>query len=301
MPFKSRTKSTELLVLEILNSRMNLSEKDKNHYLYLKKGFEGEVMFDLLTEKLQCDCLIINDLLLQMNSTTFQNDSLILTPEMLYLFEIKNFEGDFYYERDKFFMKNKSEVNNPLIQLKRNESLLRQLLQSIGFTVPIVASVVFINPEFTLYQAPLNLPFIFPTQVNRYLNQLDRNSSKLNKKHTMLAEKLISLHIEDSPYTQLPSYDYDQLQKGITCEKCHSFALSIDRVYIVCEKCGHKEVFSEGVLRSVNEYKLLFPNRKITTNAIHEWCQIIDSKKRVRRVLGENYNIVGVHQWSYYQ
>ncbi|MFT8321605.1 MAG: NERD domain-containing protein, partial [Bacillus sp. (in: firmicutes)] len=65
MLFKPRMESTELLLLKCLNKRMNLSVKDKQRYYNLKKGYEGEVMFDLLTEKLACDCMILNDLLLK--------------------------------------------------------------------------------------------------------------------------------------------------------------------------------------------------------------------------------------------
>ncbi|MBS4174502.1 nuclease-related domain-containing protein [Bacillus sp. FJAT-49736] len=280
---------------------MTLSDKDQNHFYNLKKGFEGEVMFDLLTETLECDCFILNDLLLQMNNTTFQIDSLIITADILYLFEVKNFEGDFYYEKEQLFMKNKFEVTNPLVQLRRNESLMRQLLQSNGYNLPVVASVVFINPEFTLYQAPLNLPFLFPTQVIRYLNQLNRKSIKINNKQRILADKLASLHLDESPFTQLPSYDYDQLQKGIVCIKCNSFLLSIKGMRICCKECGHTEVVSTSILRSVEEFRLLFPNEKITTGKIYEWCKIIDSKKRIQRVLEQHYKLVGVHQWSYYQ
>ena len=42
----------------------------------------------------------------------------------------------------------------------------------------------------------------------------------------MLANQLVSLHIVDSPYKQLPSYDYDHLQKGITCAKCNSLSIT---------------------------------------------------------------------------
>lgn len=69
MPYKPRTESTELLILRSLHTRMNLLEKDKQHYFNLKKGYEGEVMFDSLTEKLQCECFIVNDLLLKTNNT----------------------------------------------------------------------------------------------------------------------------------------------------------------------------------------------------------------------------------------
>ena len=182
MPYKSRTESAELLILRSLNTRMNLSDKDKQHYFNLKKGYEGEVIFDSLTEKLQCECLILNDLLLKLNNTTFQIDTLIIFSETIYFFEVKNYEGDYYYESDRLYKKPKSEIINPLNQLSRSESLLRQLLHNLGFNIPIDASVVFINPEFTLYQTPLNKPFIFPTQINRYLKNLNTIPSKLKWK-----------------------------------------------------------------------------------------------------------------------
>jgi Nuclease-related domain len=301
MPYKSRTESDELLILNFLNIRMSLSDKDKQHFFNLKKGYEGEKIFDSLTEKLQCECIILNDLLLKLNNTMFQIDSLIITSETIYFFEVKNYEGDYYYESDRLYKSPKSEINNPLNQLTRSESLLRQLLQNLGLNIPIHASVVFINPEFTLYQTPLNKPFIFPTQVNRYLKNLNKTSLKLNGNHKILADKLISLHIKDSPFKLLPSYDYDQLRKGITCFKCTSFSISVEGRKCVCKECGQEELVAIAVLRNVKEFKLLFPNRKITTNVIHEWCKVVISKKRIRRILEKNFKIVGVHQWSFYE
>ena len=300
MLYKARTKSTELLILQSLNTRMELLTKDKQRYLNLKKGYEGEVMFDSLTENLQCDCLIINDLLLKLNHTTFQIDSLILTSETIHIFEIKNFEGDYFYEKDCLYTKNKSEINNPFIQLRRSESLFRQLLHSLGYNLSIAPLVVFINPEFTLYQAPLNMPFIFPSQINRLLSKFNIISKKLNDIHNKLADKLISLQAEDHPYAQLPTYNYDELRKGMICSSCNSFFLSLEGGIVICKDCGHKEKVSTAVVRSIEEYKLLFPQRKVTTNAIVDWCNIFISKKRIQRILNENYKIIGVHQWSHY-
>ena len=301
MPYKSRTESTELLILKSLHIRMNLSDKDKRHYINLKKGYEGEILFDSLTERLQCKCFILNDLLLKLNNTVFQIDSLIIMQEAIYLFEVKNYEGDYYYESDRLYKKSKSEISNPLNQLNRSESLLRQLLQNSGLNIPIYASVVFINPEFTLYQTPFNKPFIFPTQVNRYLKNLNTSPSKLTRTSQMLADKLVSLHIVDSPFKLLPSYEYDHLRKGITCINCTSLSVSVEGKKCVCKECGHEEVVSTAIMRHVKEFKLLFPNRKITTNVIYEWCKVVKSKKRIRRVLERNFNIVGVHQWAFYE
>lgn len=300
-PYKSRTESTELQILGILLRRMDLSEKDLRYYSNLIKGHEGERMFDRLTEKLQCECIILNDLLLQVHNTTFQIDTLLILSDALYLYEVKNYDGDYFFESDRFYKKPKSEYSNPLHQLERNESLLRQLLYKLGSKMSIEGYVVFINPEFTLYQAPLNKPFIFPTQLNRYLNNLDSIPSKLTGKHKILADQLKAKHIIHSPYTQLPAYDFQQLKKGLICEKCSAFSVFVEGKEICCKKCYHNEAVSLAVLRNVQEFKLLFPNQRITTNIIHEWCNGIISRKRIRNILKKHLTIIGVHQWAYYE
>ncbi|WP_338471167.1 nuclease-related domain-containing protein [Niallia sp. XMNu-256] len=301
MIYKSRTESTELQILRSLNYRMELSPNDKQHYFNLKKGYEGEVMFDTLTEKLHCDCLILNDLLFKVNRTIFQLDTVIINPEQIYLFEVKNFEGDYYYENERFYKNPKLEITNPFSQLSRAESLFRQLLHSIGYKIPIEALIVFINPEFSLYQVPQNKPFIHPTQVNRYLRKLNSIPSRLNSKHLTLADKLISMHIPDSPYKQIPTYSFELLLKGITCKKCTSLSTIMEKKTCICQECGHEERNSSAIMRSVREYQLLFPNRKVTTNSIFDWCSVVDSKRKIRTTLKENLQIVGVHQWSYYK
>lgn len=65
---------------------MELTEEEKKYYLNLKKGFEGEVKFDLITEKFQSNCFILNDLLLKVNNTTAQFDtSIIFKKHCIYL------------------------------------------------------------------------------------------------------------------------------------------------------------------------------------------------------------------------
>jgi hypothetical protein len=300
MIYKSRSESSELQILEALNTRMGLVEKDKQHYLVLRKGYDGEVLFDSMTEKLDCDCLILNDLLLRINHTVFQIDALMITFDTVYFFEVKNYEGDYYYENEKWYVMNKTEVTNPLTQLSRSETLLRQLLQQLGCHSPINAKVIFINPEFSLFQAPLGKPLILPTQVKRFLKRLNTTSAKLSEKHRIIAEKLVSLHLTESPYTQLPSYRYDEVRKGITCHKCTSFFISVKGRSCLCHECGNKENVSLALMRCVKEYKLLFPKRRVTTIEIYLWCNEIIPKQRVRRFLEKNFKIVGIHQWAYY-
>ncbi|QHS21681.1 NERD domain-containing protein [Virgibacillus sp. MSP4-1] len=300
---KSRTKSKELMILEYLNKRKQLARKDKQHYSNLKKGYEGEVIFDSYTERLQCECLILNDLLLEINNATFQIDSLIIIPEKIYFYEVKNHEGDYYYESDRLFKKPQFEITNPLHQLSRSESLLRQLFLTLGFKPQIDSSVVFINSNFTLYQAPMDKPIIFQNQVNKHLNDLSLRTqpSKLNNRHKKLAEQLLSMHITDPVFERLPTYNYDELTKGITCSNCQSFSVTPGKRSCICENCGYKESVASAVVRNVEEFKILFPNQKVTTNIIYDWCKIIKSKRGIREILISNYKKIGEHRWSYFK
>jgi hypothetical protein len=301
MPYKPRIEKDELKILRSLNARMNLTEKEKKRYFNLEKGFEGEVMFDLLTEKLPEGRFILNDLLLEANNTNFQIDTTIIAQEKIHLFEVKNFEGDYDYNSEKFHTIFEKEINNPLDQLKRSESLFRQLLQSLGLRMPIEAWVIFINPGFTLYQAPKNQPIIFPTQLNHFMKKLTSAPSKLNGTHKKLADQLVSLHQIESPYTRVAPYEFDQLRKGITCLSCHSLLVSIQEKKIVCGHCGGHEKVESAVMRSVEELKLLFPDMKVTTNGIHEWCKVIESKHKIRKILKKNYRVMGYGRWFFYE
>ena len=302
MAYKPRKKSKKLIILGILNNRMTLLEKDSQHYYSLKKGYEGEVVFDSLTEKLSCNCYILNDLLLKVNNTTFQIDTLIIT-EKINIFEVKNYIDDYYLDGDRLYKVPKTEYTNPLVQLTRCESLLRQLLHNLGLNLPIEAKVVFINPEFTLYQAPLDKPIIHPTQVNRFINHFDTENAytELTELHNKLAEKLVSLHSEEDPYSNLPIYKYKHLKKGFTCKICDSFSISVRGNRCVCEDCKYEESVESTVIRTVTEVKLLFPEWKITTSGVLEWCTAIKCKRRISRILGKHFKMEGKRKGIYYK
>ncbi|MDQ0200758.1 nuclease-related domain-containing protein [Neobacillus ginsengisoli] len=302
MLLRGRSESDELMAMRYLNTRMELTEKEKFHYLNLEKGYEGEVKFDLLAESLQEERYIINDLLLEVNNSYFQIDTLIISLGVIHLLDIKNFQGDCYLESDKLYaVTTGREYKNPVGQLKRSGTLFRQLLQNLKQNYLVEASVIFINPAFTLYQAPMDQPIILPNQVNRFLKDLNKTPSKLNDGHKKLAQKLISLHQTKNPFTVLPKYNYDQLQKGIYCKTCKSFLVSIKNNVFVCGKCGGHEKIELVILRNVEEFKLLFPDRKITTQSIYEWCKVDLSKRTFCRVLKKNYTAFGNTRDTYYK
>ncbi|MEH7749002.1 nuclease-related domain-containing protein [Neobacillus drentensis] len=302
MAYKNRNESGELLILRILNRRMGLKAEEQKKYLNLEKGFKGETQFDELTENLQSQCIILNELLLEVNESKFQIDTTIIFQDAIYPFEVKNYDGDFIYKPDRLKKISGKDYKNPLDQLKRTQFLFSQLLQNLGYNIPIEGSVVFINPEFTLYEAPPNKPFVFPTQLNQLIKKLEKVPAKLTNRHFKLADKLVSLHQIESPYTRLPPYDYNQQKKGITCAKCNSFnvTFSTGARKVFCDICKCEEGIESAILRNVEEIKLLFPDIKITTNLVYEWCSGVVAKKTIKKYLKKNYQSIGNKKYTYY-
>ena len=302
MIVKSRKKSDELQILDSLHNRMELSEKYQSRLHALQKGYEGEVLFESYIEKLQNNFLVLSDLFHQVNSTSFQLDSVIITDEKIYLYEVKNYEGDYVYDpsQDRISSKTK-EIVNPFAQIVRAETLLRQMLQNHGIRLPIEYYVVFVNPKFMLYNAPLDKPFIYPTQIHRYLKQFNNDFLDIPNKNQFVADKLLSLHTSDEQFWQIPPYEYDGLKKGVTCEVCRSLMNSIQGQSCVCTICGHREQISSAVLRCVGEFKLLFPNEKITTNGVFDWCGGVASSKTISRILNRNFKMFGKYRSTYFE
>lgn len=133
----------EVIILRILDYRTSLSEKEKLQLSNKEKGYEGEVIFDTLIHDL--NTLVINDLLLEVGDTIFQIDTLIIFYGRIYLIDIKNFEGEYCYESSIFKTITGSEKKDPMLQLNRCHSSLRQLLQKYGYDYPSSKSIIIIN------------------------------------------------------------------------------------------------------------------------------------------------------------
>jgi hypothetical protein len=70
---------------------------------------------------------------------------------------------------------------------------------------------------------------------------------------------------------------------------------------LFCKNCGCVENADAAILRSAEEIRLLFPDITITTNLMYEWCGVIGSKKKIRRVLNEHYKMKGNYRWAFFE
>lgn len=303
MIYKNREKPESIRTMELLHKHNDLSGKDYSYYLNLKKGYEGEVQFDSIIEKLTCDCLVLNDLLFKENNTVFQIDSLIITGESILIYEVKNYEGQFIYREDslKVVASNKP-ILNPMGQLNRAQTLFAGLMNRLGCEIPIQSFLIFVNQKFTLFEAPARNELILPTMVQDHFESLNHNSSIIKNGHKKLAKKLSSMHLLDNYYNNIPSYDFKIIEKGVYCSNCNRKILKLlpHKQLHICHFCGYRQRSEEIILESAKEYLELFPDKKMTISSMEEWCDFMFSKDKIRPVLQNNFLMSGKRRYAHY-
>lgn len=284
-----RTKPISLVIMESLARRTTLSQKYSHYLNGLQKGFEGELAFDRMTEELGLGCVVIKDLFLQPKmSNAFQIDALILIGEIIYLYEIKNYSGEYSYGPEMLLKKPDFELSNPLIQVQNTKNKLKIFLKEIGYPLEIKAYVAYVHPEFTLYYAPELETMILPTQLKSHFVELKIEIASMIKPPKNFVKNLM-MHKIDSPlFTQdIPEYTFSDLKKGLVCEKCGSFELVNSRQNYHCCNCGLDNSLHSATVKNIREYQQLFPDYKLSTSMIYSWCNKTVSKKRIKRILNE--------------
>lgn len=295
--YKERIKPEHLRILEILLTRMKISRDDYYYFLNLKKGFEGELVFDAYTKQFKLDHLFLNDLQLEIRRAPFQIDALMIRTNLLVLYEIKNFEGIYKWGAEKFIKTTGTALENPSLQLQKTKVRLELLLQEKGYSLKVEAYVVFVNPEFTLLGMPSDSNFILLSQIPGHFRNIQA-PAELNTEQIKLAETLMNLHDPNYP-RKTTQYTYSDFKKGITCPECGTLAENFSGYFQACNKCGNKINVNKAIQSSIEDFHTLFPEDKLTSSRMMDWCGC-SNDMRVYRVLKKNYRMIGKNRGRYY-
>src|SRR5699024_12019603 len=84
--------------------------------------------------------------------TVFQLDTLLIFNQTVYLFEVKNYQGEFQLEKDHLHCYTTGKnYRNPLHQLKRSELMLTDLLSNMDMNFQIKSYLIFIKNIYNLF------------------------------------------------------------------------------------------------------------------------------------------------------
>lgn len=290
-----------LLVYETLLSRKDGSAQEKQYYERLRKGFIGEKRLAEFVAAGNFEKILpLYNCLFEIEGAEFQIDSLLITADMIFLLEVKNYSRDYYIENNKLFnFETKKEIYNPITQLERTEYLLKKLLDEMRINIQVQPYVLFINPEFMVYGATPRLPMIFPPQVRRFLQKVNANATAPTDHTRRLLNRLEKKRKEKSSYERIPEYDLSQLKRGVFCERCFAELVRENQYTLFCSDCQKKYLLDDAILFAVAQFHLLFPRKKITTKSVKNWCGGTASRSYISDFLQRKLNHVKRGPYSY--
>lgn len=297
-------KSSILQKLELLNVYGTLTFEQSLMYERLKRGFNGEKQLaSRLNSSLLDNYTAIYDLRLKVNESEIQVDCLLLIGQKIFLFEVKNYRGNYLFKNNQWFLASSGkEIKNPLHQVQRSELLLQEFFSEHHLSHPFSSKLIFIHPEFHLYQAPMHTSIIFPAQMEQFIQSLHLESAKpIEESFYTIADTLRKHHQTTSLYEQIPDISFSQLKKGIFCKQCKSVMAPFTHKTFVCRICKQKESKEKAVLRTIYNYQILFPDERITPERIFIWIGKTVSKRTIQRILIKHFSIHKNGPETFYQ
>lgn len=244
--------------------------------------------------------LVICDLFLSTRDTHYQIDALYITEGHTYIYEIKNYSGSYTYKDGFIYSESGYVLQYPIAQVERKQSYLHNLLFSTGHRIELSSYVIFINPDLYIFSLPETSEVIFSGQLLPHFARLSRHTKKVSAKTLALSDKLISLHVDDYRPANLPDYTFHQLKKGIYCPVCREFNCQTTRQFRICSHCHFKEKSAHAIERTLAEFRLLFPDDKLTRRQANAWCGLEWSSNRIKHALLNNFELNHSGRSSYY-
>lgn len=278
------------------------------------KGFRGEQSIEyplsILPEK---EFFILHHLWLHVQESSFQIDTLIISPKFIMLLEVKNMGGTIYFDR-KFnqmiqtYQGNKITYQCPIIQVNNQKRLFAKWLEQNNFTNSSLCSNVVISNPSTLIQVDPSDRTTFQHVIQGHFipTKVEQQSSVFNKvifstkDIKRLFKVLLKQHKENiKSKSLLTTLDIrnDELQSGVQCESCLAFKMMRLHSIWFCNDCQHRSKTAH--IPALIDFCLLH-GEEISNKQARDYLQIY-SKHTIKRILQSlNLPTTGTHKSTQY-
>lgn len=276
----------ELAYYRALNRRVLLSGEDAKNLSAQEKGYAGECTYDRIFDEVGHGFVFVfRDVYLGIEGRAAQYDSLIVSDDGIVVNEIKNYSGNYQYDKGTWYIGKSPVSDDALSQLRRAVGKLVKLRYQVRGKFNISGKVIFPNIEFRLQSNDDELwdNVVMRSGLRSYLMQFQNmNAGRVAED---IAE-LIRSHIVPNTYFDKCA-DFSAVRKGLYCSECGGFELENRKYHLVCESCGSRETKETHIIRAISDYKALFLNERLTNKRFMEFIGYKVSEKTVFRMLNK--------------
>lgn len=286
-PIKIRMLEALLRRLPAAYEKRHLIEEDLRKSL---AGYHGEKSLDYHLNFIDDDSFsILHDLRLPgIKNTFFQLDTLIFTPKLAVILEIKNIAGMLQFDPQfsqlvRTLNEKEEGMPSPILQIERQEVQLRNWLNRNHLKIlPIAAFVVISNPS-TIIKTPspnklLSKRILHAEQLPSRINTLFKNEKDSVLDPRDLRKLTNALIKEDSPHIPnlLEKYKIpvSAITPGIHCPVCEKLSMKRERGTWLCKYCSRKDKTAH--LQALLDYALLI-NTTITNEQFRSFAHLTSS------------------------
>lgn len=262
-----REKPFALFYYISISARRELTKNEKFQMDNLRKGFEGECLYDEIFNTIGHENLyVLRDLYLNINQSVTQYDSIIVMNNRVVVNEVKNLSGDYRYEDNSWYKNKKQMENDPFIQLSRAKSRLINLRQKNFLDFEVNGNIIFPNDDFRFVSDNENVQSqaVMRSEMKNYFRTFKQEETGNNAKK--IVQLIKSTIVENNNLPEL--VDITQLKRGLYCRSCISYNLLKGKFQFKCSECGSIESYETHLLRAMFDYKYLFPNQCMTRQSL---------------------------------
>lgn len=297
---KNREIPRRILMNEVLLERLppihTLWEIIKTDLAKRKAGYRGELQLDYHLKFISQDknMMILHDLRLEIDGRYFQIDSLVLTPYVVILLEVKHIAG--IYTLDSRFdqairkFEGKEEAfSHPVTQVERQKKqLLRWLTKMKIPSIPITTLVVMTNRSTILNTFSPHEKYNNVIRVENVEERILSLLTSYRKEHLSFKQvrKVSALLVKKhEPLIALPVEIYgisrEEIKTGVRCPECRHLPMLRKYGHWQCPKCGGKS--KDAHESALLDYSLLL-GHKITNRQVREFLHL-ESRKTALKIL----------------
>lgn len=256
----------EKLIIRLPNNHPKYEYINKKYH-QLQAGFAGELYVDRLLHEISYPqgIRVLKDVSLEVNPHfQIQIDTLIISPNQIFLLEIKNYAGTVHFDElsgktTKISYQGDVDKYDCIIhQLDRTTFGFQTWLQKQGISTSILPILVMANSQTDIPVFPETVSLKYAKQLPRFIRGLlSEEKQSLQSQFASIAHTIESKQIKwpHIPACQRYEISPSELKKGVLCSTCHVPMARYRGHSWFCQVCRKKDPSALG--KSIEDWFLL--------------------------------------------
>lgn len=284
------------IYLRALEGRTNFSIEQRKEMYVDQLGDEGEKYFKSVLDTIENIQYISNFEISVSNHV--QIDFLVAASEKIFIFEIKHYSNEWFFEDDYIKSSNGQKYHSPMIQVAKIKKEVQNILNKTGISREIQAFIIFTNPHFNLVgERPPNI--ILLHEIPQLFKIIDTHHELDNEVILTILKQFESIH--STYYHKNIALVKDKVASGLRCPKCRKmYTISFSKFQrkYFCYYCK-EHLNSENIIYSNLQELFIIKRKPFKLKEAIEWCQPVQAHT-VRRVCQKHFKSQNVRNKRFY-